>query len=73
MKYIKANYKFILFIILIVILFSIKFPCYIDAPGGISNMENKIILDGYKSTGSLNITYVKEYRATIPTLFVSFF
>ena len=73
MKYIKNNYKFFLTLIYIILLFSIRFPYYIDAPGGISNMQNKIEIDGYKSSGSFNITYIKEYRATIPTLFISLF
>ena len=73
MKYIKNNYRFILVLIFIITLFSIKFPYYIDAPGGISNMQNKIEIDGYKSKGSFNITYIKEYKATIPTLLISLF
>lgn len=73
MKYIKNNYKFILVLIFIIIAFSIKFPYYIDAPGGISNMQEKIEIEGYKAEGSFNITYVREYRATIPTLLISLF
>lgn len=73
MKYIKNNYKFILVLIFITIAFSIKFPYYVDAPGGISNMQEKIEIEGYKGKGSFNITYVREYRATIPTLLISLF
>ena len=73
MKYIKQNYKFIVVLISIILLFSIRFPYYIDAPGGISDMNNKIEIDGYESIGSFNVAYVKEYRATIPTLIISSF
>ena len=73
MKYIKQNYKFMLILISILLLFSIRFPYYIDAPGGISDMNKKIDMDGYTSEGSFNVAYVKEYRATIPTLVVSLF
>lgn len=73
MKYIKQNYKFIVVLISIVLLMSIRFPYYIDAPGGISDMNNKIEIDGYESKGSFNVAYVKEYRATIPTLIISLF
>ena len=72
-KYIKDNYKFLIVLFILMILFSIRFPYYIDAPGGISNMQDKIEIDGYKSKGSFNITYIKEYRATIPTLLISLF
>lgn len=73
MKYIKKNYKFLLVLISIMVLMTLKFPYYIDTPGGISNMQDKIELNGYKSEGTFNITYVREYRATIPTLLISFF
>ena len=55
------------------LLFLIEFPYYIEAPGGIDNMQDKIEIDGFNSKGSFNIAYVKEYRATIPTLIISFF
>lgn len=70
---IKNNYKFILILILIIILLSINFPYYIDAPGGITDMSEKIEIEGYDSIGSFNLSYVKEYRATIPTLIISLF
>ena len=73
MKYIKQNYKFIVVLISILLILSIRFPYYIDAPGGISDMNNKIEIDGYESVGSFNVAYVKEYRATIPTLIISLF
>ena len=72
-KIFKDNYKFIISLILVVVLFSIRFPYYIDAPGGITDMSEKIEIDGYKSEGSFNLAYVKEYRATIPTLIISLF
>lgn len=72
-KYIKENYKFIISLILIIIVLSIKFPYYIDAPGGITDMSEKIKINGYESKGSFNLAYVKEYRTTIPTLLISLF
>lgn len=73
MNIIRKNYKFILSLFLIYIILTIKFPYYIDAPGGIDNISDKIIIDGYKSKGSFNLAYVREYRATIPTFIISFF
>lgn len=70
-KILKENYKLIIFFAVILICFTIHFPYYIDAPGGISDIGNKIELDGYKSKGSFNLVYVKEYKATIPTLLYS--
>ena len=73
MKYIKNNYKFIICMILILIVFTIRFPYYIDAPGGISDVSDKKEIDGYDSSGSFNLAYVREYRASIPTLIISLF
>ncbi len=70
---IKNNYKFIITLILLFILLTIKFPYYIDAPGGINNISDRIEINGYESSGSFNLAYVKEYRATIPTLIISLF
>lgn len=67
------NYKFIIILFFILILFSIKFPYYIDTPGGIDDVSKKIDIDGYSSAGSFNLTYVREYNATIPTLIFSLF
>ena len=36
-------------------------------------MSEKIEINGYESEGSFNLAYVKEYRATIPTLIFSLF
>ena len=72
-QYLKQNYKFILSIILILVVFSIKFPYYIDAPGGITDMKERVEINGYESKGSFNLAYVKEYRATLPTLIFSLF
>ena len=71
MKIFKENYKFIISIIIILLVCYIKFPYYIDAPGGITNMNQKIEIDGYDSKGSFNLAYVKEYRASIPTMLIS--
>ena len=71
-KYIKENYKFIISLILIFVVLNIRFPYYIDAPGGISDISKKIEINGYKSNGSFNLSYVKEYKSTIPTLVYSF-
>ena len=70
MKIIKENYKFIIGLLLILLVLNIKFPYYIDAPGGISDISKKIEINGYKSEGSFNLVYVKEYKSTIPTLLI---
>jgi len=71
-KIIKENYKFFLILIIISIICTIELPYYIEAPGGIINIEDRIeIENAYESSGSLNMAYVSGYKATIPTIIIS--
>lgn len=73
-KYIKEYYKIIIVYILILTTFLIEFPYYISAPGGLINTDDKIkTTENFKMEGSLNMAYVSEIHATIPTLVVSLF
>lgn len=68
-KTIKENYKIIILFLGLMLIFTIEFPYYIEAPGGIIDLEDRIELEeGYKTNGSLNLAYVSEIKATIPTL-----
>ena len=67
------NKLFILTVIVIVLLFNIKLPFYIDTPGGVININNRITYKDKKEyKGSLNMLYVTEYVATVPTYLMSF-
>lgn len=71
-KNIKQNYYYFIFIIVIFILFFIKFPYYIDAPGGIINVNDRIKTNvEYEEGGSFNLAYVSEYDANLFTLFIA--
>lgn len=72
-KILKENYKFIIVIFIILLSFNIRFPYYIDTPGGITDISEKIKIDGFDSKGSFNLAYVREYKATIPTILISIF
>ena len=68
-EFIKREYKFIIFMVVILCLFYIKLPYYISAPGGIINVTDRVEMEGYKNTnGSLNMLYVSEYEATPATI-----
>lgn len=74
LEIIKKEYKFLISLVLTFILLTIEFPYYINKPGGLINLEDRItIQDGYKSKGSMNLAYVSEIKATIPTLIISLF
>ena len=71
-QYLKEYYKIIIVYIVILALFLVEFPYYISAPGGLINTENKISTeDNFKLSGTLNMAYVSEIHATIPTLIYS--
>lgn len=68
-KTIKENYKMIICFIGILLLFTIEFPYYIEAPGGIIDVDERIEIENVKEKkGSFNLAYVSEIKATIPTL-----
>ena len=74
MSFIKKHLKIIIIYIVIIILLLIEFPYYIEAPGGIIDINDRInIEDSYNSRGSFNLSYVSEYKATIITLLISLF
>ena len=69
---IKKDYKMFIIFVAIFVLCIIEFPFYIEAPGGIIKVDDRIkINDSYKSAGSFNLAYVSEIKATIPTLLYS--
>lgn len=71
---IKENYKFFLVLVVLGIIFNIKLPYYIYAPGGLIDVSKRIdIEDSYTTNGSFNLAYVLEYQATIPTILYAYF
>ena len=54
-------------------LFYIKLPYYVNAPGGTIDISNRISYKDKKETkGSLNMLYVTEYVASIPTYLMTY-
>ena len=73
-NYIKENIKFFITLILIFIVFTFEFPYYIDLPGGLLDVSTRVSLEEKNEiSGSFNLTYVEELRATIPSLIYSYF
>ena len=71
-KFIKEYYKIIILYIFIFLLLTIKLPYYIETPGGLLDTSKKVITDdNFKLKGSLNMAYVSELHATIPTYLYS--
>jgi PDZ domain-containing protein len=72
-KFIKENIKFLVSLILIVVLFSYELPVCIYTPGGTVDLSDRIkIDDGYKSSGSLSMSYVSMVKSSIPFVLLSY-
>lgn len=69
----KENYKGILILVFIYLLFNYKLDFSIYSPGGLINMGDRIVSSDniYKSDGSINMTYVSLVKGTIPTFLLA--
>lgn len=68
----KSIIKYLVLMGLVVFLCFFKLPYYINAPGGLDNIDKKIKVEGEsKSKGSINLTYVRELDGTIPFLIIA--
>lgn len=72
-KILKNNYKSLILFIVLLLACTIEFPYYIEAPGGIIKVDDRVkVENSYEKSGSFNLAYVSEIKATIPTLLYSF-
>ena len=72
--FIKKNFKFLLVIIIAFFLSTFKLPFYIDGPGGLINVNDKITIENSNNiNGSINLSYVTELKATIPVYIFALF
>ncbi len=70
--FIKENYKSLIVIMIIFLLFMIKLPYAIYTPGGAVNLNKRIeIENGEEVKGSFNMAYVSMVRGSIPFLLLS--
>lgn len=71
-EYLKKEYKFLIILLTTFIIFTIRLPFFIDTPGGIINVSDRIEINNENNLkGSLNLAYVSEIRATIPTYIIA--
>lgn len=72
-KFIKDNYKELIVLLIVFLLFTIELPYSIYTPGGAVNLNERITVeDGYESGGSFNMAYVSMVRGSIPFLLISY-
>ena len=68
-NFFKENYKGIIVLVFIYLLFTFRLNISIYSPGGLINLDRRIESNDkiYKSKGSINMTYVSLVKGTIPT------
>ncbi len=72
-RFIKENYKEIIFLLLLAFVVNYRLNYSIMASGGTININDRVVVeDGYKSNGSFNMAYVTELKGTIPTVLLSY-
>jgi len=70
--FIKENYKSLIVLVLVVLLFTVELPYSIYTPGGAVNLNDRITVDNsYKIDGSFNMAYVSMVKGSIPFLLIS--
>lgn len=73
-KFIKTNKILLIIILVILILFYIKLPYVIYAPGGTINIANRVTVDGKKekTKGKLQLSYVSMFNGSPAFVLSSF-
>ena len=71
-KFMKYNWKELLFIFVLFLLFYIKLPYSIYTPGGTINLDDRITIENeFNSDGTFNMAYVSVVRGSIPFLLLA--
>lgn len=71
-NFIKENYKSLIVLIIIFLVFTIELPYSIYTPGGAVNLNKRItVVEGEDVTGSFNMAYVSMVKGSIPFLLLS--
>lgn len=72
-KFWNDNKRYILTFVILVVIFNIRLPYYVNAPGGTIDITNRLSGESSKKiNGSLNLLYVTEFQGTIPTVLMSY-
>lgn len=71
-KFIKNNYKGLIVLLVVYLVFTIELPFQIYSPGGAVNLNDRITISSeYEVNGSFNMAYVSVVRASLPFMLIS--
>lgn len=69
---IKDNIVFILTLIITYFILTFDLPYYIEAPGGLIDLKDRYEIEqSYDVKGSINMTYVTEYKSNVATFLIA--
>lgn len=72
-NFIVENYKQLIFLLAVVLLFWIELPYVVYKPGGVINLSKRIeVENGYDYEGELNMSYVSMMKGNIPFVLLSY-
>jgi len=72
-KFFKENYKFLIVLFLIVVIFRVELPYKVYTPGGMVNLSNRVKVEGgYDTSGELGMAYVSMVRGSVPFILLSY-
>ena len=72
-KFIKENYKFFIFLTVLIFMFYYEFPYIIYKSGGTINLEDRVVIDKeYKEEGDLSMSYVTAMKGTPVFILLSY-
>lgn len=72
-EFMRDNYKSLVILLVIFLVFTIELPYSIYTPGGAVDLNERIeVEDGYHAQGSFNMAYVSMVKGSIPFLLLSY-
>lgn len=72
--FLRNEYKFIIFTIILVLVATFPLPYYIFVSGGITDLNDRFIIEnGYEQEGSYNLSYVNRVDGTVLTYVIAQF
>ena len=72
LDFLREEYKIIIFFIIFYLVITFPVPYYVFTSGGITDLSQRFeIENGYKQTGSYNLSYVNQLNGNVLTYFLS--
>lgn len=68
-KIIKENIRYILILLIVYLLCNVELPYYINAPGSVINLSDRVYIDNaYSTNDNMYMASVSEIKGLVPTL-----